>query len=195
MFIYQITNSITHDFYIGKTKKDIKLRFKEHLYKARNNIQTHFYRAIRKYGENNFLITLLEETKEQLLNNKEIKWIKKLKPTYNMTKGGEGGLTKIYTKEERLIVSKKYTGKGNPMWGKRGKDNPNFGKKHGPNKKTSDIKKNPCICDGMKFDSIGTAELYFKEKNIPVSVRKRLDSPRYTNWYRLVKKRGLINPA
>jgi group I intron endonuclease len=188
MFIYQITNNITHDFYIGKTKKDINLRLKEHIYKARNNVETYFYRAIRKYGEQNFSIFLLEKTNKKLLNFKEIKWIKKLKPKYNMTKGGDGGKTKLLSKKERLILSKKYSGKGNPMWGKFGKDNPNFGQKRGPNIKISKALKNPCVCEGIKFDSIGEAEIYFKQKSIPVSVRKRLDNPLYTNWYRLVKK-------
>lgn len=164
MFIYQILNSITHDFYIGKTKKDINRRLKEHIYKARNNIQTHFYRAIRKYGEQNFSIILLEKTNKKLLNIKEIQWIKKLKPKYNMTKGGDGGETKCLSKKQKLHLSKKYSGSGNPMWGKFGKKNPNFGQKRGPNIKISKALKNPCICDGIKFDSIGDAELYFKKK-------------------------------
>jgi group I intron endonuclease len=188
MFIYKITNSITQDYYIGKTKKDINHRLKEHFYKAKNNIQTHLYRAIRKYGKNNFSIVLIEQTTNKLLNKKEIFWIKKLKPKYNMTKGGDGGITKKLTNKQKLYLSKKYTGKGNPMWGKFGKNNPNFGQKRGPNKKISIALKNPCICQGIKFNSIGEAELYFKLKNIPISVRKRLDSPLYTDWYRLIKK-------
>lgn len=188
MFIYQITNSITQDFYIGKTKKHINVRLKEHIYKARNNVQTHFYRAIRKYGEQNFSIILLEKTNKKLLNTKEIKWIKKLKPKYNMTKGGDGGETKSLSKKQKLFLSKKYSGKGNPMWGKFGKNNPNYGQKRGPNIKISKALKNPCVCEGIKFDSIGEAELYFKEKSIPVSVRKRLDNPLYADWYRLVEK-------
>ena len=52
------------------------------------NLDTYLYRAIRKYGKENFTIEILDE---EYSNEKEIYWISKLKPEYNMTKGGDGG--------------------------------------------------------------------------------------------------------
>lgn len=92
MIIYQITNKITNDFYIGKTVNP-KDRFYKHKYNAINNkSQAYLYRAMRKYGTENFAFTTLDEaSNSEELNNKEIYWIQQLSPKYNMTKGGDGG--------------------------------------------------------------------------------------------------------
>lgn len=92
-FIYLSTNTVNGNRYVGKTKNSIKSRLKGHFYDARHESQTVFAKAIRKYGESAFTIEVLEETSEDLLNEREIFFIAKLKPEYNMTKGGEGGVT------------------------------------------------------------------------------------------------------
>jgi len=54
---------------------------------------TKFYRAIRKYGENNFYIELLETTTIDNLNEREKYWISyynSYKNGYNSTLGGDG---------------------------------------------------------------------------------------------------------
>jgi group I intron endonuclease len=93
MFIYQITNIITNDFYIGKTTRKLEQRLYQHNYETFNrNSQTYLHRAIRKYGKNNFEISILDEAfSNQELNEKEKIWIENKKPQYNMTKGGDGG--------------------------------------------------------------------------------------------------------
>ena len=64
MIIYQITNTITNDFYIGKTK-NFKERVYSHKYIAnKNKSQTYIHRAIRKYGVENFIFSMIE-TKNQ----------------------------------------------------------------------------------------------------------------------------------
>jgi len=93
MVIYKITNSLTKDFYIGKTKKTLSERLYSHKYDAlQRNSQTHLHRAIRKYGYENFLIEKIDIAENiSILNQKEIYWIHHLSPKYNMTKGGDGG--------------------------------------------------------------------------------------------------------
>lgn len=93
MIIYQITNTITKDFYIGKTKNAIETRFYHHKYNSiHKKSQAYLHRAIRKYGENNFIIERIDTANNlQELNKKEMFWIQKLSPKYNMTKGGDGG--------------------------------------------------------------------------------------------------------
>ena len=94
MIIYQITNKLTNDFYIGKTKNP-EVRFYKHKYDATNNkSQAYIHRAMRKYGVENFTFSILEQVESpDVLNEREIYWIDDLKPKYNMTKGGDGGDT------------------------------------------------------------------------------------------------------
>ena len=92
-YIYQITNKVNGKIYIGKTEFSIEKRFKEHCqdaFKERNKNRP-LYRAMRKYGIENFEISLLEETNNP--EEKEIYWIEKkgsFKYGYNATKGGDG---------------------------------------------------------------------------------------------------------
>lgn len=93
MFIYRIDNLITKDFYIGKTERTLTKRFKAHFSSSKNpQTQTHLYRAIRKYGIENFEISLVESVQNNI-NEREQFWISNLNPAYNMTKGGDGGDT------------------------------------------------------------------------------------------------------
>lgn len=94
MYVYLIKNEINGDRYIGKTISPIEERFKTHCYNASKGIETYLYRAMRKYGEENFSVELVETVAgEQLLNEREIYWIDKIVPEYNMTTGGDGGDT------------------------------------------------------------------------------------------------------
>ena len=54
MIIYKTTNNINKKVYIGQTVKSLDKRKKTHLYKSTNASDNYLYRAIRKYGENNF---------------------------------------------------------------------------------------------------------------------------------------------
>ena len=94
MYVYLITNKTNGDRYIGKTIKPIEERFKTHCYKASKGVETHLYRAIRKYGTENFGVELIEAVAdEKSLNECETHWIDKVNPEYNMTTGGDGGDT------------------------------------------------------------------------------------------------------
>ena len=106
MVIYQITNQVTNDTYIGKTINKIQVRFYHHKYNAlHKKSQTYLHRAIRKYGMESFIITIIEDiTHKELLNEREMFWIEKLSPKYNMTTGGDGG---DVSKSEKFINSQK----------------------------------------------------------------------------------------
>ena len=78
MIIYKITNIKNNKVYIGQTIRPIKDRFRRHINDAINNkLNTHFARAIRKYGKDNFVIEEIDraKTKEEL-NLKEQFWIR-----------------------------------------------------------------------------------------------------------------------
>ena len=76
MIIYKITNIQNNKVYIGQTKESIKKRFSRHMgYQALEH-DTKFYRAIRKYGKENFLIEEIDSaTTQEELDEKEVYWI------------------------------------------------------------------------------------------------------------------------
>jgi group I intron endonuclease len=92
--IYKITNKINAKSYIGKTKLSVEERFKQHKKESNKERCKHrpLYKAINKYGIENFKFELLEETDSP--EEKEIYYIKKYntygKTGYNATKGGDG---------------------------------------------------------------------------------------------------------
>lgn len=92
--IYKITNLINGKSYVGQSV-DIKTRFKRHKQAAFNKNSKLYnyplYRAIRKYGIENFSFCVLEECSENELNEKEIYYIDKYDSYYkgyNQDKGG-----------------------------------------------------------------------------------------------------------
>lgn len=91
--IYIIKNTLNSKVYVGQTTVSLKLRFQNHLSAARCNKGYVIGKAIRKYGEQNFYIELLEECLTEEINNREIYWIKLFDSTnnnfgYNMSIGG-----------------------------------------------------------------------------------------------------------
>lgn len=93
MGIYCITNKLNQKKYVGQSM-NIELRWKKHIYSAFNknddadNYNYPLYRAMRKYGVENFEFNILETVSREMLDEKEIYWINKLNPEYNQTKGG-----------------------------------------------------------------------------------------------------------
>ena len=77
MWIYKITNIQNNKIYIGQTIRPVKDRFHRHINDAlNNNLDTHFARAIRKYGKDSFIIEIIDEAINQIeLNQKEQYWI------------------------------------------------------------------------------------------------------------------------
>ena len=98
--------------YIGQTNFLEEERWKKHISEAYNkngyNYNTLLNKAIRKYGDDNFQKIILEDNiPENLLNEREIFWIKEYQSFYkdspngyNMTRGGDGhSLLEISSKE------------------------------------------------------------------------------------------------
>lgn len=115
--IYEAVNKINHKKYVGKTIKSLTERKIQHKSRSKK-YNTYFYKAIRKYGFQNFHWNILCETTIELLNNEEIKFIKLFKTYdpkfgYNLTKGGDGSHGWTHTPEARKKIgnaSKKLKG-------------------------------------------------------------------------------------
>lgn len=114
--IYLITNQINEKRYVGQTVKGLKRRFLQHINDARSGSGIYLHRAIRKYGEDRFTISLLATAKEREdLNRLEEFWIKFLNTRspngYNSTDGGDGTSGFIQREETKQKISASNTGK------------------------------------------------------------------------------------
>ena len=88
--IYMYTNKINGKQYIGQTTRSLKKRHWQHM----SQDECYFDRALKKYGANNFELTILEDNifDEQILNELEIYYIDKFDTFnngYNMNRGGD----------------------------------------------------------------------------------------------------------
>ena len=127
MWIYKITNIQNNKIYIGQTIRPIKDRFHRHINDALNNvIDTHFARAIKKYGKENFKIEEIDTaTSQEELTQKEQYWIQyynSVQEGYNETDAISkcGGNTyQSKTEEEMEVIKEKIRqsklGAKNPM--------------------------------------------------------------------------------
>lgn len=90
--IYKIENKINGKIYIGQSI-EIERRWQKHL-SASDDFIVH--QAIRKYGKENFIFSILEECELIDLNEKENYWInfyQSIVPNgYNMIPGGSNGV-------------------------------------------------------------------------------------------------------
>lgn len=127
MWVYKITNIQNNKVYIGQTIRPIQDRFHRHINDALNNIlDTHFARAIKKYGKNNFIIEQIDQAQTQNeLNKKEQYWIQyynSVQEGYNETDAISkcGGNTyQSKTEKEMEVIKEKIRqtklGAKNPM--------------------------------------------------------------------------------
>lgn len=94
MIIYKITNLLNGKVYIGLTTTSLQKRWVAHLAMSGKN-ERHLYRAMSKYGKDNFIIEPIDKAKTiEELGEKERYYITLYDSTnqdkgYNMTGGGE----------------------------------------------------------------------------------------------------------
>lgn len=185
MMIYKIVNNLNGNFYIGKTTKTKEERLQRHFYSSLYGSETHLHRAIRKYGKSNFIIEEVEcPLPEDILDEREIYWIEKLNPPYNMTEGGDGGIThnspnfvKAMEDYHRKKPKEEYA-----TYGMLGKNHSEEGKKNISKANSYSVKIDDVVYGSIKEakDKLGVTEK---------TVRYRIDSPNYSNWIRLREKR------
>lgn len=140
MYIYKITCNINNKVYIGQTCQEVEQRFKRHMGYHKDTVDTKFYRAVRKYGVENFFVETIDTaTSQDELDEKEVYWIKyfnAVEEGYNTktSKGKCGGdtLSNHPNKEEiSEKIRKSKLGDKNPMrinGGLKGKRNGMYGK-------------------------------------------------------------------
>lgn len=92
-YIYKITNKINGKVYIGQTTRSVEQRWKEHKNLSKRKSQLYLHRSMRKYGIENFIVSVIGTASNyEILNKYEQKAIKKFKSLspngYNSVTGG-----------------------------------------------------------------------------------------------------------
>ena len=107
-YIYKITNRINGKSYVGKTTKTALERWEEHLRESRMGRSENrpLYKAIRKYGSDEFIVETLEEVDLENLSERETYWIEYFHTYtdgYNATAGGDGKILYDYNFIAQLL--------------------------------------------------------------------------------------------
>lgn len=121
-FILYMHISPSNKKYIGITSQSPKERWQNGLGYRSN---THFTNAIKKYGWDNFehiiLFEGLSKEEAEIMEQCYIALYDTMndKKGYNKTKGGSGTVGYQWTEEDRETRGDKYSGEGNPFYGKQ----------------------------------------------------------------------------
>jgi group I intron endonuclease len=108
--IYKCTNNVNGKVYIGYTRKSLDKRVIEHKSNSKKGSHYLLHKAIQKYGVDAFYWEIIFESKDKnyLLEEMESYFIKEYNSYfenncgYNMTYGGQGGMTdRTHTEETK----------------------------------------------------------------------------------------------
>lgn len=93
VIVYQARNLVNGKRYIGVTKQGLHNRQRSHRNEARLGRGNLLHKAMRKYGQENFVFGILADFEDDYELAKVYEWemISKHRPEYNLTAGGEGG--------------------------------------------------------------------------------------------------------
>lgn len=165
--VYLVTNSINGKRYVGKTSASnaeiaIKKRWRRHLYDARRGKGWLISRAIRKYGPENFVISVRHTCEiEPDAFAMEILEIAQTSPEYNSTKGGEGVVGYVRSPEQRKRMGRAFSIAmlGKPKTAEHAR-NISLGKKGKPYKRNkftvAEVAVQAARATGLSFYSTGT---------------------------------------
>lgn len=205
-YIYKITNQLNNKIYIGKTIRSISERWNEHTrdYLDKRCENRPLYRAMSKYGIENFSIEQIEECDLKELEEKEKYWIEfygSFKYGYNATLGGDGKpfidrelVIKLYNQYGTCKEVAEITGHDSGMIGKILKEN-NITTRSGGEITTERYGKHVLMCDLkdkplQTFPSLYKAAAYIKnnfqstatEAHIATSISRVAQGKRQTAY-------------
>ena len=181
--VYKITNKITGDCYVGSSK-DIGKRWKRHIYshKTKGKHYEYFlYRAMRKYGIDNFEFEILEVCEDFERIPLEQKYYENLSPRYNNIEPRQNPMENPEVVKKAKIACKVAWNKRSEQSKqkaldnlKKGWGNEAFNKNIIPAKKVKSIN----VSDGTElfFDSLSEAG---KKLDIPRSSISQILNPNH----------------
>lgn len=106
MFIYLIRNKVNGKVYVGQTTRSVKRRWSRHLSLAATGVERPLYKAIRKYGAEQFEIAVLGTVASKVdLDQAEQLYIylyesNNLSRGYNLTSGGDSPIVSAETRKK-----------------------------------------------------------------------------------------------
>jgi group I intron endonuclease len=185
--IYRITNTVTSKVYIGFASNCVK-RKSSHKKAAEGISDTKFYRAIRKYGWENFVFETIYQSLdfEHTLRTMENYFIVEhdsFKNGYNSTLGGDGAVT-VSGDSHHMKSHEQRTRQGNSV---RGKNNPIH--------KVSDQKRKEIISGLFTVESMkkkSGISHYSVDKTLYRFKNKKTGEIVISTKYELAKKYNLI---
>lgn len=189
--VYCHKNKINNKLYFGITSQTLNARWR----KGKGYKKGVFYRAIQKYGWDNFNhIVLLENISEECAKEIEKYLIKKYNSIvpfgYNTTKGGDSIFIRTFTDEERYIKRIMMSGENNPMYNIRlvGDKNPMYGRHHSDSAKEkmsqskigNNFRKGKQTSETAKRKiSIANKERLKDKRNHPMYGKTGINNPNY----------------
>lgn len=112
MIIYKVTNLVNGMVYIGKTKRSLEARWKQHCHDSNKKFFCYkFQNAIKEFGAENFRIEQIDcAATEEEANAKEVYWIQfhnAIENGYNVSPGGKAGGSrkKVMAVESGLVFN------------------------------------------------------------------------------------------
>lgn len=105
--IYQWKNLVVNEIYVGSTGNSFRIRFNKHVYACNNGSLNcpYLYRAMRKYGIENFEFTILEIADDNITTEElealEQKHMDLLDPKYNVRKIASSNLGCKHAKDAK----------------------------------------------------------------------------------------------
>ncbi len=182
-YLYIKQHSVTGLKYFGKTGRDP--------YKY-NGSGTHWKNHLKKHGKQieTIWVHLFNDINELIssaITLSEIFDIVDSNFWANMRieDGLSGGDTSTSENYKKGMLSRNTTKENNPMFGKSRPDTAIYLR----NAKDKMIQANRCPvnCEGIEYSSVGEAQ-----NNFPgINIRKRLDNPKYPQFYRLKEKKNI----
>ena len=195
MLIYKVTNQINQKSYVGKTELSFSQRKSNHLSDTRRGCEFAFHRALRKYGEENFVWEIVEDSIEDktLLADKERHYISLYKSFgpkgYNMSEGGEGQTGWVPSDETRAKWSEQR--KGKEPWNKGLSTKTPLTEEEKAAKKADADRRRSEALKGRKTWNTGLKDVYgrttykvtYKDGSEKIGTRVDLGLPKYVVGY------------
>lgn len=115
--VYQATNLINGNRYIGVTGRSLKERAAAHWHARHKTSGFLLPRAMGKYGRDMFLFTVLKSlpSSEEALKE-EVRLIALLRPEYNLSAGGDGAIGFVVSEKGRSDRAKRIGMMGGKIW-------------------------------------------------------------------------------
>jgi group I intron endonuclease len=181
MYVYLVRNELTGSVYVGITRSSLKVRWKSHKSSSKRGKKLKLYDAMRKYGFENFSISILKtcESEDDLLASEKyyVKYYRDLLgDTYNILDGGESYFPINDVSDWKNKLKKARVGK-----------TPAKGMKHSLENRELFSKVSKDYWNSQEtYNSEEIVKLTFKEANTKYSISK-------THYYRLKKSMNIPN--